>query len=385
MVHPSDLAPGDPMGGLMMPTSSFKLRFDERGELIEPTDGDYGRVGNPTYNILERQMNLAHGAQHSVVFGSGIAALTAVVQSLKQGDVVVAEQNTYGCTMRMLEKVFAKFGLQVHYLDFSDPSSLARLCSLRPTIVMIESPTNPLLKVLDIEQISQAAKAVGAPLVVDNSFASCFVQQPLRLGATVVVESLTKYVNGHSTAMIGSASTNDPEWAEKLLFARKAVGLQPGVLEAFMTAEFLQDIELRMQRHSDNALAVAEFLESLSQGQDALVKSVRYPLLPSHPQYELAKKQMRLGSGIVTADFSFDVPTTIRFIQALDPFFTLAHSIGSTKSQVSIPAAMSHASVAREKRLAAGIQDGTVRFSLGIENKADLIDALKRALKHVCH
>lgn len=385
MVHPSHLEPGDPLGGLMVPTSSFKLRFDERGELVEPTDGDYGRVGNPTYNMLERQMNLAHGAQHSVVFGSGIAALTAIVQSLKQGDVVVAEQNTYGCTMRMLEKVFSKFGLQVHYLDFSEPTSLARLGALRPTIVMIESPTNPLLKVLDIEQIAKAARAVGAPLVVDNSFASCFVQQPLRLGATVVVESLTKYVNGHSTAMIGSASTNDPEWETKLLFARKAVGLQPGVLESFMTAEFIQDIELRMQRHSENALAVAQFLEGLSHGESALVKSVRYPFLPSHPQYELARKQMRLGSGIVTADFNFDVPTTIRLIHALDPYFTLAHSIGSTKSQVSIPAAMSHASVAPEQRRAAGIQDGTVRFSLGIENKADLIDALGRALKQVCH
>ena len=383
VVHPSHLEPGDPLGGMMMPTSSFKLRFDERGELIEPMDGDYGRVGNPTYNQLERQMNLAHGAEHSVVFGSGIAALTAVVQSLKSGDVVVAEQNTYGCTIRMLEKVFSKWGLQVHYVDFSDPATLSRLHLLKPTIVMIESPTNPLLKVLDIEQIAQASKAVGAPLVVDNSFASCFVQQPLQLGATIVVESLTKYVNGHSTAMIGSASTNDPEWAKKLQFARKAVGLQPGVLEAFMTTEFIQDLELRMTRHSENALAVAMFLESLSHGSDPVVKTVRYPFLPSHPQHELAKKQMQLGSGIVTADFKFDVPTTIRFIQALDPWFTLAHSIGSTKSQVSIPAAMSHASVPREQRLAVGIQDGTVRFSVGIENRKDLLQALRSALEVV--
>lgn len=385
MVHPSHLEPGDPLGGVLMPTSSFKLRFDDRGELVEPTDGDYGRVGNPTYNALERQMNLAHGAEHSVVFSSGIAALTAVVQSLKHGDVIVAEQNTYGCTIRMLDRVFSKWGLKVHYVDFSDPSALPRLPELRPTLVMIESPTNPLLKVLDIQAIALASKAVGASLIVDNSFSSCFTQQPLNLGATVVVESLTKYVNGHSTAMIGSASTNDPEWGEKLLFARKAVGLQPGVLEVFMTTEFLQDLELRMTRHSENALAVAQFLESLSQGESPLVKSVRYPFLPSHPQYELAKKQMAMGSGIVTADFNFDVPTTIRFIQALDPWFTLAHSIGSTKSQVSIPAAMSHASVARERRLAAGIQDGTVRFSVGIENKVDLLKALQSALKQVCH
>ena len=385
MVHPLHLEAGDPLGGLIMPTSSFKLRFDERGELVEPTDGDYGRVGNPTYNKLEEQMSLAHGARHSVVFGSGIAALTAIVQSLRSGDVIVAEQNTYGCTIRMLDKVFSKWGLKVHYVDFADPSALPRLAELKPTLVMIESPTNPLLKVLDIEAIGKASKAVGASLVVDNSFSSCFVQQPLKLGATVVVESLTKYVNGHSTAMIGSASTNDPEWGERLLFARKAVGLQPGVLEAFMTSEFVQDLELRMQRHSENALALAQYLESLSLGESPIVKSVRYPFLPSHPQYDLAKKQMAIGSGIVTADFSFDVPTTIRFIQALDPMFTLAHSIGSTKSQVSIPAAMSHASVPRERRLAAGIQDGTVRFSLGIENKRDLIAALDRALKQACH
>lgn len=374
LIHANPLDIGNPLGREACFTSSYRLELTKDG-VVEPRDADYGRVGNPTFTKLERQVSQAAHADYTTVFGSGIAAISAVVLNLEQGSLIMAEENTYGCTMRLLRDVMANKGIEVVYLDFTKVRNHRHISHVKPNLIMLESPTNPNLKILDLKALSARARRAGSTLVVDNSFASCALQQPLNLGADIVVESLTKYANGHSSGMCGAASTNDPVWAGKLDFMRKAVGLQPGVSEALDTSRFMEDLELRMSRHSANALKVARFLE-----KSPLVSSVRYPFLRSHPQYELARKQMKSGSGVITVEFNLDRDNTVRLLNSLNPVFTIAHSIGSTKSQVSMPALMSHASVPREQRIEAGITDGLVRFSIGLENPADLIGALQSGL-----
>lgn len=343
-------------------------------EYGNPNGFDYTRSGNPNFRLLDRTVASLEGAAFSTCFGSGVSAITAVVSTLKSGDVVVAEENLYGCTFRLFAQVFAKFGVSVVYLDFTDPASLEALASQSPALVWIESPTNPNLKVLDIAAVAEAAHAAGAPLLVDNTFASSYVQRPIELGADLSLISLTKYANGHSDALAGAVCTNSEEWNAKMIFAQKALGLQPAPMDCWLVSRGLKTLSIRMERHSANALTFAEFLERET---DAV--AVRYPFLPSHPQYEIAKRQMRGGSGIVTVDFGMNLADTQAFLGRLT-LFPKAESLGGVESLCCHPASMTHASVPKERREAVGITDSLVRFSVGIETVEDLIADVRSAL-----
>ncbi|MEX2580180.1 MAG: PLP-dependent transferase [Verrucomicrobiales bacterium] len=346
-------------------------------EYGNPSGFDYTRSGNPNFTLLERTVATLEGAEFATSFGSGVSAITAVVSTLGSGDLVVAEENIYGCTFRLFAQVFAKFGVEVAYVDFTDPASIESLAARKPTLVWIETPTNPNLKIVDIAAVAEAAHAAGAPLVVDNTFASSYLQRPLELGADLSLVSLTKYTNGHSDALAGAVCTNSSEWSGKMIFAQKALGLQPSPMDAWLTLRGAKTEAIRMERHCANALAFATFLEEET---DAV--SVRYPFLPSHPQYELAKRQMSGGSGIVTVDFGRKLDETLAFLERLR-YFPKAESLGGVESLCCHPASMTHAGMPKETRESVGISDSLVRFSVGIETVEDLIADAKRALETV--
>jgi cystathionine gamma-synthase len=338
---------------------------------------DYTRSGNPNFRMLERTLASLEGGVHGTVFGSGVAAITAVVSTLKSGDVVVAEENIYGCTFRLFAQVFEKFGIQVVYGDLSDAENFDLIEQHRPALVWIESPTNPLLKVLDIRAVAEASHAVDSVLVVDNTFASSYLQRPLEWGADLSLLSTTKYSNGHSDALGGVVCTDSDEWQDKMVFAQKALGLQPSPFDAWLILRGVKTQALRMERHCGNGLRFARYLEEQSGA-----KRVRYPFLESHPQHEVAKRQMAGGSGIVTADFGLDLETTLKFVEGLR-YFPKAESLGGIESLCCHPASMTHAAIPRERREAIGITDSLVRFSLGIEHIDDLIGDVAEGLGRV--
>ena len=338
---------------------------------------DYTRSGNPNFRLLQQSAAALEGAAHATCFASGVSAITAVISTLQSGDLILAEENVYGCTYRMLDRVFAKFGLKTCYLDLSRPENWPAIATQHPALVWLESPTNPLLKVVDIAEISAVARSVGAPVLVDNTFASPYLQRPLALGATLSLSSTTKYVNGHSDCLGGLVATNDPAWQEKMIFAQKALGLQPSPFDAWLTTRGQRTLALRMERHCANGLLLAQWLE-----QRRGVRRVRYPYLPSHPQYELARRQMSGGSGIVIAELDCAADKALEFCRRLK-LFTLAESLGGVESLICHPPTMTHASVPREVRHRVGIGDGLLRFSVGIEDGQDLIADVDAALKEV--
>jgi cystathionine gamma-synthase len=339
-----------------------------------PDGFDYTRSGNPNFRLLEENLASLESAKHATCFASGVSAITAVVSTLKSSDLVLAEENVYGCTYRLFDKVFAKFGLRVTYLDLSQAANWEEIRRQRPALVWLESPTNPLLKVVDIAGISKVAAESGAPVVVDNTFASPYLQRPLELGATISLASTTKYINGHSDCLGGIVATNDAEWHGKMVFAQKALGLQPSPFDAWLTCRGQRTLALRMERHSANALELAQWLETRKG-----VRMVRYPFLPSHPQHELARRQMKAGSGILIAELDCSAEAAHKFCRELQ-LFTLAESLGGVESLICHPPTMTHASVPAEVRRKVGIGDGLLRFSVGIEDVADLKADIDRAL-----
>jgi len=339
-----------------------------------PDGFDYTRSGNPNFRLLERSAAALETARFATCFASGVSAITAVVSSLKSGDLVLAEENIYGCTYRLFDKVFAKFGLKVHYSDLSRAENWKLIRKLRPALLWLESPTNPLLKIIDIAGISALAAKAGVPVLVDNTFASPYLQRPLELGATLSLSSTTKYVNGHSDCLGGVVATNDQAWQDRMIFAQKALGLQPSPFDAWLTTRGQRTLALRMERHCANALELAGWLEARKG-----VRNVRYPFLPSHPQHELARRQMKAGSGIVIAELECSAKAALAFCRRLR-LFTLAESLGGVESLICHPASMTHASVPTQVRRQVGINDGLLRFSVGIEDIEDLRQDVDLAL-----
>lgn len=344
-------------------------------ETGNPGGFDYTRSGSPNFRNLQNTLASLEGAKHCTVFASGVSAITAVASTLKSGDLVLAEENVYGCTYRLFARVFEKFGVHVHYVNFADKLNYPAIKQLKPTLVWIESPTNPLLKCIDIAAISKLARSVGSTVVVDNTFASAFLQRPIELGAHLSLISTTKYANGHSDALGGAVCSNDPEWQEKMIFAQKALGLQPSPFDAWLVSRGIKTMNLRMEKHSANALELATRLEK-TKG----IKWVRYPFLKSHPQYKIAKKQMSAGSGLIVADLGLTTAKTMTFLRKLH-LFTQAESLGGIESLICHPATMTHASIPKDVREAVGITDGVVRFSVGIEHVEDLWKDIEQALK----
>ena len=336
---------------------------------------DYTRSGNPNFRILDAVLASVEGCEHATVFGSGVSAITAVVSQLQQGDLVLCEENLYGCTVRLFEQVFAKFGLRTQWVDFTQPDALNSIRESMPAMVWLESPTNPLLKVIDLEAVCEVTQPLNIPVVVDNTFATALVQKPLELGATLSLTSTTKYINGHSDALGGAVCTNDPQWHQKMVFSQKALGLQPSPFDCWLITRGIKTLPLRLRQQMANAAALADQL-----ADHPKVNWVRYPHRQDHPQHTVAKRQMAAGGAIVTVSFAANQVQTYALCKRLR-WFTMAESLGGIESLICHPATMTHAAVSAEMKAKLGIDDGLVRFSVGCEDLVDLQADLQQALE----
>ncbi len=333
---------------------------------------DYARSGNPTRTALETALAALDGGAHALAFASGLAAETAVLLSLSAGDHVIGGDDCYGGTYRLFDKVFARHGISFDFVDTRDPEEVAEAIRPETRLVWLETPTNPMLKLADIARIAELARARGVLTLVDNTFASPYLQRPLEWGADIVLYSTTKYMGGHSDVVGGALVLNDEDLYARLKFLQNAAGGVPGPFDSWLVLRGLKTLALRMRAHSANALAVAQFLE----GHPA-VAQVIYPGLLSHPQHALAARQMRDFGGMISLilhggeDAANALVTRTRL-------FTLAESLGGVESLIEVPAGMTHASVAGSKLEVPG---GLVRLSVGIEEAEDLIADLAQALR----
>jgi len=336
---------------------------------------EYSRTQNPTRMAWERCLADLESGTHGFAFASGMAAIATLLELLDAGSHVVAMDDLYGGTGRLFNRVRARTaGLQFSYADLADPAALDAAMRDDTRMVWIETPTNPMLKLVDIPAVSAAAKARGALVVVDNTFASPWGQRPLELGADIVMHSATKYLNGHSDVVGGVVAVRDAALAEQLAFLQNSIGAVAGPFDSFLALRGVKTLALRMERHNANALEIARWLE----GQPA-VERVIYPGLESHPQHALAQQQMAGGGGIVSFDIAGGLQAARRFLEHTR-LFTLAESLGGVESLVNHPAIMTHASVPPATRARLGISDTLIRLSVGIEECADLVADLARAL-----
>ncbi|RZJ35138.1 MAG: cystathionine gamma-synthase [Flavobacterium sp.] len=342
-------------------------------------DYEYSRAGNPTRTALENALASIENGARGLAFSSGLAATDCVLRSLKAGDEVIAMDDLYGGTYRMFTRIYKNSGIVFHFVDMNDIDAFRSLINENTKLVWVETPTNPLMKLADIEAIAAITKENKITFAVDNTFATPYLQRPLDLGADIVMHSATKYLGGHSDVIAGALIIKDPELGEQLHFQQFATGATLGPMDSFLVLRGIKTLHLRMQRHCENGQAVTEFLAS-----HAKVKQVYYPGLASHPFHEIAKKQMKGGfGGMVTFTFKSGAKAdAITFLENLK-VFTLAESLGGVESLANHPALMTHASIPEDKRKIIGITDDLVRLSVGIEDSEDLINDLKQALELV--
>ena len=335
---------------------------------------EYSRTQNPTRSALEANLAAMEGGKHGLCFASGLAATTAIALSLSQGDHVVASDDMYGGTFRLFDKVFRRFGVTFSYADMSDAENVARALTDKTKLVWVETPTNPMLKVVDLVAVCAAAKKRGVPVAVDNTFATPYLQRPLALGATLVVHSTTKYLGGHSDVVGGAIVTSDDEWKTRLAFVQNAAGGVPGPFDCFLVLRGTKTLHVRMDRHVANAGAIAWMLAKHGE-----VEKVYYPGLESHPQHALMKRQMRAPGAMISFVVKGGLDKARRVLMKTR-VFACAESLGGVESLIEHPAIMTHASVPAENRRALGIDDGLIRLSVGIEDVDDLIGDLQQAL-----
>ncbi|MCI0361834.1 MAG: cystathionine gamma-synthase [Planctomycetaceae bacterium] len=335
---------------------------------------EYSRTGNPTRTALESCLASLEGGERCLAFASGSAATAAVLAQLKPGDEVAAAADLYGGTYRLLERVFKPWGLLARYTDDPTPGGFAKIVTPATKLVWIESPTNPLLQIVDIVAVADLAHKAGAILAVDNTFASPYLQLPLKLGADIVVHSTTKYLGGHSD-VVGGAVVGRWELLKPIRFYQNAAGGTPGPFDSWLVLRGLKTLAVRMDRHCENARTLADWLSRHPQ-----VAKTYYPGLPSHPGHELAKKQMRDFGGMISVSVKGGKDGALRLLTRTK-LFSLAESLGGVESLICHPATMTHASIPAEIRLARGIDDGLVRLSVGIEDCADLKEDLRNALE----
>ncbi len=368
--------PDPSTGAIMTPVYQTSTYVQEAPDVHQGYD--YARVGNPTRTALEGNLASLEGARHGVAFASGVAAIDAVLRRLRPGDHVVAGDDLYGGTYRLMRKIHEPMGVSFSFVDLSQPEAAQAAMTDATKLVWVETPTNPLLRVTDIAALADVAHARGATVAVDNTFASPYLQRPLEHGADVVVHSTTKYIGGHSDVVGGAVLTNDDEWEDHLRFQIKCTGAAPAPQDCFLLLRSTKTLHLRMERHCANARAVAEYLRG-----HAKVARAIYPGFADHPGHAVAAKQMDDFGGMVSLVLADDsVETATRFMQSTR-LFSLAESLGGVESLVSHPATMTHSSIPAEVRHAAGLPDGLVRLSVGVEQVDDLLADLDRALDAV--
>ncbi len=336
---------------------------------------EYARTQNPTRTALEHNLAALENGAAAVCFSSGLAALDAILKMLNPGDEILSTNDLYGGSYRLMTKIFSKFGLKPRFVDMSNPATLASQFTDNTKLVWVETPTNPMLRIVDIEAVVAEAHKRGAVVCVDNTFASPYLQNPLDLGADLVLHSATKYLGGHSDLVLGAVIAKDEAMAEELRFIQNAAGAIPGPMDCFLTLRGIKTLHLRVQRSCENAAAIAEFLRNHPK-----VANAYYPGFTDHPSHEVAAKQMKHFGGMVSFDLVGDQYDDAKKVLSSTHLFSLAESLGGVESLIGHPASMTHASIPREERLKVGLTDSLIRLSVGVEDVTDLLQDLRKAL-----
>lgn len=367
--------PSDPL------TGAISVPIYQTSNFVQDAPGvnrgyDYSRSGNPTRDVLEKLVaDLEHGSA-GAAFSSGLAAIDAVIKLLEAGDEVVAVDDIYGGAFRLYESIYEKFGVHVHYVDTSRVENVVDAITPKTKLIYIETPTNPTLKISDIAAIAAVAKASGCWLCVDNTFESPVLQQPLDLGADIVVHSATKYLGGHCDVIAGVVVTKDKELGDRIKFIQNACGAVLGPFDCWLIIRGLETLHLRIKKHCENAQKIAEFLDA-----QPGIRKVNYPGLPAHPNHDVAARQSTGYGCVVSFVPEEDTIEAAKEFVTSTRYFRLAESLGGTKSLICHPATMTHASTPGDVRRAAGVSDGLIRLSVGLEDFEDLIADLKQVLE----
>ena len=335
----------------------------------------YARGKNPTRIALEKCIASLENAKHGLCFSSGMGATDAIIKLLRPGDEVIATDDLYGGSYRMFMKVFAHFGIVFHYVDMNDAQAIHQKINSKTKMLWVETPTNPMMKIIDIGMCSEISKKHSLLLVVDNTFASPYLQNPIDFGAHIVMHSVTKYIGGHSDLIMGSTCTNDDSLQEQLAFIANSCGAVPGPMDSFLVLRGIKTLHLRMERHCSNGKAIAAFLKSHPK-----VDNVFWPGFPDHPQHALAKKQMKDFGGMISFTLKGNSMEEAFRMASRTKVFSLAESLGGVESLIGHPASMTHASIPKEIREKSGVVDSLLRLSVGVEHVDDLIDDLKQAI-----
>ncbi len=336
---------------------------------------EYSRTHNPTRTALQNSLAALENGKHGLCFSSGMAAIDTLLKVLKPGDHVVSTNDLYGGTYRLFTKVFANYGIEFTFTGMQDPSLVEKHITKATRLIWLETPTNPLLNVIDIAAMAALAKKQGCLLAVDNTFATPYLQNPLDLGADIVMHSVTKYLGGHSDVVMGALVVNDDALAEQLAFLQNSCGATPGPMDCFLVLRGIKTLHLRIQRHCENGARVAAFLQAHPK-----VDRVYWPGLPEHPGHAIAARQMRDFGGMLSFTLKGDRMEDATHVLSTTKLFTLAESLGGVESLLGHPASMTHASIPREERLANGLGDTLIRLSVGLEDVEDLIADLEHAL-----
>jgi len=338
---------------------------------------DYTRASNPTRAVLENNLADLDGGKHGICFSSGMAAVDSIMKLFKSGDHIICSDDVYGGVSRLYNNLLVNYDLTFTYVNSSNPQEVEDAIQDNTKLIWIETPTNPLLKVTDLDVVGKIAKKHGILYGVDSTFSTPALLRPLEFGADITMHSTTKYLSGHNQIIGGVLITNNDELGEKFKFIQKTVGAVPSPFDCWLTLLGIKTLSLRMSRHCENAQAIAEFLEAHSK-----VERVTYPGLASHPQYAIAKDQMDGFSGMISMELKGGIPAGIDLMNGLE-LCSLAESLGAVETMITHPATMTHADVPKDERLARGLTDGLVRLSVGIEDKEDIIDDLIQALEKI--
>lgn len=337
---------------------------------------EYSRTHNPTRKALESAFASIENANYGLAFGSGLAAIDAIIKLLKPGDEVISTNDLYGGTYRLFTKVFEKFGITFHFIGMDNAANIEKYINKNTKLIWVETPTNPMLNIIDIKAVATIAKKHNVLLAVDNTFATPYLQRPLDLGADIVMHSATKYLGGHSDVVMGALMLNDKKIAEELYFIQNASGAVCGPQDSFLVLRGIKTLHIRMQRHCENGRVVAEFLQSHPK-----IENVYWPGFDTHPNHHIAKAQMNDFGGMLSfTTTGNNYEEAIKIIEKLK-IFTLAESLGGVESLSGHPASMTHASIPKEEREKTGVIDSLIRLSVGIEDEEDLINDLKQALQ----
>ncbi len=339
---------------------------------------EYSRTHNPTRTALQDNLAALENGKHGICFSSGLGAIDAVVKLFKPGDEIVSTSDLYGGTYRLFTKIFEQYGIKFHFVPMEDPAAVAEKINSNTKLIWVETPTNPMMNIIDLKKMSDLAKKAGVLLAVDNTFASPYLQNPLDLGADIVMHSVTKYLGGHSDVVMGALIVNDDDLAERLVFIQNASGATPGPQDCFLVLRGIKTLHLRMERHSQNGKTIAAYLKNHPK-----VDKVYWPGFEDHPNHKIAKKQMKDFGGMISFTLHGNQLEDAKKVMENFKLFSLAESLGGVESLCGHPASMTHASIPREEREKVGLVDSLIRLSVGVEDAEDLKNDLAQAMANI--